>query len=155
MTRTVVELLQPYPLLFLLLGAGIADLWRCRRESTRRLLLVTVPFVALTALSLPAFAHLSLGALEWGYPPNRGRPADALAIVVLGGGIDPADATRLQAEMSTSTLKRACTPQRSTSRADAVRSSCPVVGPIPGRTPRRSPGSCATFSAIGGSTRPT
>ena len=102
----VTGLIQPYPAFFLLLGIGIANLWCRRREPIRRLLLVTVPFVALIVVSMPAVAHLSQGTLEWRYPPIEQRPDDAEAIVVLGGGIEPADATRLRAEMSSSTLLR-------------------------------------------------
>jgi uncharacterized SAM-binding protein YcdF (DUF218 family) len=97
---------QPYALLFLLLGIGIANLWHRRRESIRRLLLVTLPFVVLTVLSIPAIAHLSTGTLEWRYPPTEQRPDAAEAIVVLGGGVHPADATRLRAEMNSATLVR-------------------------------------------------
>ena len=100
------DLMQPYPLFFLLGGIGIANLWRRRRESIRRLLLVTLPFVALTLLSMPAVAHFSLGTLEWRYPPTEQRPDGAEAIVVLGGGIQPADATRLRAEMNSDSLWR-------------------------------------------------
>ena len=97
---------QPYSLLFLLLGVGIIESWRRRREPIRRLLVVTLSFVALAVLSMPAIAHLSLGTLEWRYPPTEERPDDAEAIVVLGGGVDPADATRLRAEMNSATLWR-------------------------------------------------
>lgn len=91
---------------FLLMGIGIVNLWRCRREPIRRLLPVTLSYVALTVLSMPAAAHLSLGTLEWHYLPTEQRPDDAEAIVVLGGGIHPADATRLAAEMNSDTLLR-------------------------------------------------
>jgi uncharacterized SAM-binding protein YcdF (DUF218 family) len=99
-------LLKPYPVFFLILGIGIANLWRRRRESKRRLLLVTLAYVILAAVSLPAIAHISLGTLEWRYPPIEQRPDDAEAIVVLGGGVHPADATRLRAEMNSETLGR-------------------------------------------------
>ena len=68
-------LLQPYLLLFVLLAAAIANLWRRRREPIRRLLVLTLAFVALAVLSIPAIAHLSLGTLEWRYPPAEQRPA--------------------------------------------------------------------------------
>jgi uncharacterized SAM-binding protein YcdF (DUF218 family) len=99
-------LLQPYVLLFLLLAAGAVTRWRRRREPIGRLLLAGLPFVALTALSMPAIAHLSLGSLEWRYPPTDQRPDQVEAIVVLGGGILPADATRLRAEMNPASLSR-------------------------------------------------
>src|SRR5262249_29321115 len=93
-------------LLFLFLGAGIAGLWWRRRVPIGRLLLATLPFAALTLLSTPALSHLALGTLEWHYPPSEQRPDDAEAIVVLGGGMDPPDATRLRAEPNSATLFR-------------------------------------------------
>jgi uncharacterized SAM-binding protein YcdF (DUF218 family) len=99
-------LLDPYRLLVLLLGAGIAILWRRRQVAVRCLLLVTLAYAALAVLSTPALAYLSLGSLEWRYPPTESRPDDTEAIVVLGGGIDPPDATRLRAEMNADTLFR-------------------------------------------------
>jgi uncharacterized SAM-binding protein YcdF (DUF218 family) len=119
----LIGLLQPYPVLFLLLGVGIANLWRRRRESKRRLFLITLAYVILAALSLPAIAHFSLGTLEWRYPPAEQRPDDAEAIVVLGGGVQSADATRLRAEMNSETLWRCL------HAADLYRKgkSCPVI----------------------------
>ncbi len=115
--------LQPYPVLLLLLGLGIAELWRRRRESIRRLLFVTIPFVGLTILSIPAVAHLSQGMLEWRYPPTERQPGNAEAIVVLGGGVLPADATRVRAEMNADSLLRCL------HGAEVYRQgpSCPVI----------------------------
>jgi uncharacterized SAM-binding protein YcdF (DUF218 family) len=95
-----------YRLLFLLLGAGIAILWRRRGVPVRRLLLATLAFAALVVLSTPALSYLSLGTLEWRYPPTDSRPDDAEAIVVLGGGMSPPDATRLRAELNPSSVFR-------------------------------------------------
>jgi uncharacterized SAM-binding protein YcdF (DUF218 family) len=106
MSGLLTGLLQPYLLLFLLSGIGIANLWRSRRAPIGRLLLATLPFAALTVLSTPAIAYLSLGTLEWRYPPEERRPDDAEAIVVLGGGIHLPDATRLRAEMNSDSLVR-------------------------------------------------
>jgi uncharacterized SAM-binding protein YcdF (DUF218 family) len=99
-------LLDPYRSLFLLLGIGIALLWRRRRVPTGRLLLATIAFAALVAISTPAIAYLSLGSLEWRYPPVDRRPDDAEAIVVLGGGMTSPDSTRLHAEMNADSLFR-------------------------------------------------
>jgi uncharacterized SAM-binding protein YcdF (DUF218 family) len=106
MSSVLSVLLDPYPSLFLLLGAGLVTLWRRRRERVRRLLLATLSFAALAALSMPAIAYVSSGMLEWPYPLTESRPADAEAIVVLGGGMHPPDATRLRAEMNEATLFR-------------------------------------------------
>jgi uncharacterized SAM-binding protein YcdF (DUF218 family) len=99
-------LFQPFPFLFLLMGLGITNLWRCRREPCRRLLPITVSFGALTLLSMPAVSYLSLGTLEWRYPPIEHRPGDAQAIVVLGGGLFHVGATLVDVEMNSATLSR-------------------------------------------------
>src|SRR5262249_38208490 len=85
-------LLDPYRVLFLLLGAGLVILWRRRQVPIGRLLLATLAFAGLAVLSTPALAYLCLGTLEWRYPPRESRPDDAEAIVVLGGGMHPPDA---------------------------------------------------------------
>lgn len=106
MTGLLTLLLDPYRLPILLLGAGIVVLWRRRCVPARRLLLVTSAFAILAVLSMPAVAYLSLGTLEWRYPPAHSRPDDAEAIVVLGGGMEPPDATRIHAELSADTILR-------------------------------------------------
>jgi len=109
--------------LFVLLGVGIANRWRRPREPIRRLLVITLPFVALTLLSMPAVAYFALGTLEWRYPPSEQRPDHARAIVVLGGGIELADATRVRAEMNSATLTRCLHGARVYHRGKP----CPVV----------------------------
>jgi len=99
-------LLRPLPFLLLLCGLALANLWRRRVESRRRLLLLTIPFVMLVIATIPAAVHPVLGSLEWPYPPLSGRPADAEAIVVLSGGIKPPDTIRTQAEPSDPTMNR-------------------------------------------------
>jgi uncharacterized SAM-binding protein YcdF (DUF218 family) len=106
MSGFLTGLLDPYRLLFLLLGAGIAILWRRRRVPIGRLLLTTLAFAALAVISTPAIAYLSLGTLEWRYPPVEGMPDGAEAIVVLGGGMNPPDTVRPRAEMNADTLAR-------------------------------------------------
>jgi uncharacterized SAM-binding protein YcdF (DUF218 family) len=70
------------------------------------LLLVTISFLGLTLLSLPAVAALAFGSLEWRYPPMRQRPADAQAIVVLGGSVRPPDSQRTRPELGRSSFDR-------------------------------------------------
>ena len=106
MYRLVVNLLRPYTIVSLLTALAIANLWRRRRESRGRLLLVTLPYGVLTIMSLPVVSYLALGTLEWQYPPLRQRPADAEAMVVLGGSVLPADAGRARAELGRSTFAR-------------------------------------------------
>jgi uncharacterized SAM-binding protein YcdF (DUF218 family) len=106
MYRFVVELLHPYAILWFLTGLAIANLWRKRRESRGRLFLITLPYVALTIMTLPLFSYLALGTLEWHYRLLRTQPADGEAIVVLGGSVLPADAGRARAELGRSTYAR-------------------------------------------------
>ncbi len=106
MYRFVTELIQPYPLLFLIGLAALAGLWRNRCASRRLLLAVTIPFVLLAILSLPAVAHLALGSLEWRYPPSLERPEHVDAIVVLAGGALGPDATLPWSEPAEDTIYR-------------------------------------------------
>jgi uncharacterized SAM-binding protein YcdF (DUF218 family) len=106
MYRFAVDLLQPYPLLYLATGLAIANLWHRRRESRGRLAVVTLAFVALTLPSIPAVSHLALGSLEWQYPPAGGGPADGEAIVVLSAGVLPPDPTRGPAELDEDSIRR-------------------------------------------------
>jgi uncharacterized SAM-binding protein YcdF (DUF218 family) len=72
----------------ILLGFAIFWLWRRRRETRKRLLLLTFPYLLLVIMSVPAVSYLLLGSLEWHYPPLEQRPADASAIVVLAGEVN-------------------------------------------------------------------
>jgi uncharacterized SAM-binding protein YcdF (DUF218 family) len=83
------RVLQPFPLLWLLLGLALLNLWRKRTESRRRLLLVTFPFVVLSIISLPAVSDLVVASLERQYPPLLHRPDDIQAIVVLSSYVFP------------------------------------------------------------------
>src|SRR6266851_3252811 len=101
-----VELLKPYPILMLALGLGLVRMWYKRRETRGRLLLVTVPFIALVVFSLQPIEYLALGTLEWKNKPLATRPKDAQAIVVLAGGATPANPWRPQPELDSETLYR-------------------------------------------------
>jgi uncharacterized SAM-binding protein YcdF (DUF218 family) len=102
----LVSLLRPYTLCVLLTAAGLAyTWWRCP-AARRRLCLALVPFGALVLLSLPCLAHLEMGSLEWPYPPLREPPAHVEALVVLGGGVFPADAVRARPQPTEDSLYR-------------------------------------------------
>ena len=101
-----VSLLEPFPLLLLLMGLAIASLWGKRRKSRRRLLLLTVLFLLLVTFSIPAVSYLALGSLEWQYPPLKQRPDSTKAIVVLSAAIYPPDDVRPRTVLSESTLYR-------------------------------------------------
>jgi len=102
----IVALCRPYTLLFLCVAVAVVGLWRRRRETRGRLLLLTVPFVGLTLVSTPALAFLAVGTLEWHYPPLDRRPTDAQAIVILAGGLVPPNAIHPRAELDEDSLMR-------------------------------------------------
>jgi uncharacterized SAM-binding protein YcdF (DUF218 family) len=106
MYRSLITLLQPYTLIILLMALAIANLWRKRVETRRRLLVLTVLFVGLTVLSTPAVGHLALRTLEDQYSPLEQRPGDAEVIVILAGGVSLPEEGDGPAEMDADTLQR-------------------------------------------------
>jgi uncharacterized SAM-binding protein YcdF (DUF218 family) len=106
MYRTITSLLQPDTLLFCATAFGLAILWWKRRESVRRLLLVTVPFVLLWLACTPLVTHLAARTLSNQYPPLAAPPADAEAIVVLSGCAHAADARGYAPQLCSDTLSR-------------------------------------------------
>lgn len=131
------HLLHPYTILLLLTGLGLANLWRKRSESRKRLLLVTVPYVLLVVFSLPAVAYLLVGSLEWQYPGLERRPEDTQAIVVLSSGVRRPDGPRRGFELDEDSLNRCLR------AAEVYREGkpCPVVatgGPAPDGDPDHS-----------------
>ena len=123
MYRFLADLCEPFLLLYLLAALAVANLWRKRLESRRRLLLVTVAFVALAALSTRAVAYLAVGSLEWQYPPRHDRPDRVEAIVVLACAVLPPDEVRLEAELGADTLARCIHAARLYHQGEP----CPVV----------------------------
>ena len=124
-------LLQPTFLLHATLGLAIANLWWKRRESRRRLLWVTVPYLLLSVCcTRPAgcFAH---AALEWPYPPSDEVPGDAQAIVVLSGAVRGEDGMLPKPELGTDTLYRCVHAARLHQKAKSLPilvSGGPIVG---------------------------
>ena len=104
--QIVSELLQPSAILSVVALLGLANLWRKRRESWRRLLLVTVPVVLLVACTVPAVGFLAMGSLESFYPQLDQVPEDAQAIVVLGGHVESVNESGKQFEPGNDTLRR-------------------------------------------------
>jgi uncharacterized SAM-binding protein YcdF (DUF218 family) len=98
-------LLRPHVLLCLAVTLALVRLWR-RGGEGRRPWWLLLPFVGLLLLCLPVTTHLATGSLEWHYPPLRERPADAGAVVVLGGYVRPADSMRPEPELGVDTLYR-------------------------------------------------
>jgi uncharacterized SAM-binding protein YcdF (DUF218 family) len=121
MYRTLVDLTQPTVWLYLLMVLGLVKLWR-QRQGDRRLLLVVVPFVVLSVACTPLAGYLTLGLLEWSYPPLEKQPDDVDAIVVLSGYVRVLG-PGTQVELGVDTLYRCL-------RAAEVyhqRKPCPVV----------------------------
>jgi uncharacterized SAM-binding protein YcdF (DUF218 family) len=106
MYRFVVGLAQPGFLLGLFILLVAANLWRKRRETRRRLLLLTVPLALLALWCTPVVGQLALGSLEWSYPPLAERPADTEAIVVLSGYVHVLDDNGTKVELGADTLYR-------------------------------------------------
>ena len=101
-----IELLNPYPILMVLLAFGLGNLWWKRRETRRRLLLVTVPFAGLFLLSLQPIEYVVLGSLEWTNDSLPARPREAMAIVVLAAAVRPANDGRLHQELDERSTQR-------------------------------------------------
>ena len=99
-------MLEPYPLVCLLLALALLNLWRKRRETRRRLVLLTIPVVGLVLLSTPVVSYFALGTLEWQYSPSEELPADAEAIVVLGGGYWPGEGESPRPELAPDSMYR-------------------------------------------------
>ena len=105
-TFLIWHLLQPFPLLCLLLGFAMLRLWRQGPQRRGGLLAVTVLYAGLVVLSLPAVSWLALRSLEGQYPPLRQRPLDAQAIVVLAGAVEPPSPIWPRPELDRPTLRR-------------------------------------------------
>jgi uncharacterized SAM-binding protein YcdF (DUF218 family) len=102
----VTQYFQPFPVCVLLMALGIGSLWHKRRETRRRLVVLSVCFLLMTVLTFPAVGYLLRGSLEWQYAPLEQRPEDVTAIVVLGGGVHPPDGPRLRAELDNDSQNR-------------------------------------------------
>ena len=105
MYHFVVALLQPFVLLYLVVGLVLLRLWRRQREQRRSLLILIGSFCTLFFCSTPLASYLALGSLEWSYPPPQ-RPEDAQAIVILAGYVHPADGVRRHPQLGPDTLYR-------------------------------------------------
>ena len=104
--RLVTHFLQPFVLLHLVMGLAIACLWWKSQSDRRRLVALTLAYGAFTFICLPVTGYLAIGSLEWSYPPLDRRPAQVDAIVVLSGGVIPADSVRPKTTPSAPTFYR-------------------------------------------------
>lgn len=82
-------LVHPYAPLLIILGLVIARLWFKGHLTRAARFALTIPYLLLLFISLPAVSHLALLTLERPFPPLDHRPKETQAIVVLGGYVDP------------------------------------------------------------------
>lgn len=101
-----VKLANPFLLVMLALGISLAMRWRRRENRSRWLLVVSLLYLALYIYCLPATSYFLCGSLEWSQPRVIERPAEADAIVVLGGGIVPAPQEGLVTRLADGSLWR-------------------------------------------------
>jgi uncharacterized SAM-binding protein YcdF (DUF218 family) len=130
-------LLQPTFLLYVALGLAIANLWRKRKESRGRLLLVVIPFLLLSLTCTRATGYFAHAALEWPYSASDEVPGDAQAIVVLSGYARGPDGILPRPELGSDTLYRCVHAARLHQKAKNL----PVLvtgGPIEGTRPAMS-----------------
>ena len=106
MYSLLVKLANPFLLVMLALGVALEMRWRRREHRSRWLLLVTLLYLVLYVYCIPATSYLLCGSLEWQLPRVIERPAEAAAIVVLGGGIIPAPHEGLTTRLADSSLWR-------------------------------------------------
>lgn len=106
MYQFVVTLLEPHIFLSVLIGLALVQLWRKRREPTRRLLPLVLLLAGLAVVSNPMVAHFAVVSLECPYPAVEERNAGAEAIVIFSGGIYAPSGPRRHAEMDEDTLHR-------------------------------------------------
>lgn len=116
-------LFEPYALLFLLTWAGMLSLWWKRAAGPRRLLVPTAGLALLTAANLPIVGWLLFATLEAGYRPGLDVPADAGALVVLGGYVRPDPVYPLGGVLADDTMGR-CVHAVEVHKASGIR---PVV----------------------------
>jgi uncharacterized SAM-binding protein YcdF (DUF218 family) len=94
MYRLIAELVDPFVVCHLILGAALALLWRSKEVPRGRLWVLTFAFLGLLLVCTQPGAYVAAGSLEWAIPPRYDLPEGTQAIVVLGGRVDPANDVR-------------------------------------------------------------
>ena len=82
-------IVQPYSVLMFVMGCTLLYIWFRRDVGRKPLLLITVVWLAIFAISAPVVSSALLDTLRLEYSPPAELPADVDAIVTLGGGISP------------------------------------------------------------------
>jgi len=100
-------LIDPFVICSLGLGTALAVLWlRLRNERQICLRVAVVAYLLLLIVAVPAVSYWPLRWIEGRYPQLNEDANGAQAIVVLGGGIAPADSIRRRPELSPSSSRR-------------------------------------------------
>jgi uncharacterized SAM-binding protein YcdF (DUF218 family) len=101
------SLLEPFPLGFLILGIALAASWkRFRRERANCLRAAIVVYLLTLVIAVPAVSYWPIHRIECKYAPLGDDTHGARAIVVLGGGIIPADSIRTRPVLASSSSRR-------------------------------------------------
>ena len=100
------HLLRPSTAVVLLILLAAVMLFRRRGDFRRWRRVFLASALLLVAVTNPAVSYLTLGSLQWHYPPSRDRPGDTQAIVILGGYLRPPDSTRPWQELGDDSLRR-------------------------------------------------
>lgn len=82
-------IVQPHSVLMLLMGCTLLTIWLKRDVGRKPLALLTTLWLAMFAVSAQGVTSKMLDSLRTRYPPPAQLPADADAIVTLGGGLEP------------------------------------------------------------------
>jgi uncharacterized SAM-binding protein YcdF (DUF218 family) len=106
MYALVVQLLEPYTLLFLGLVAATVCAWRRPPPRSRSLKAATILLGLLGLISMPLAGYVAQGSLEWSYPPGKVDASSDDTLVVLAGGLVVDDSEGTQYRLSDSTLQR-------------------------------------------------
>ncbi|MAG93713.1 MAG: hypothetical protein CMJ48_08195 [Planctomycetaceae bacterium] len=136
-------LLQPFVVCLLLSLAGLANLWRKRVETKRRLLLAAAPFALLILVSIPVVSWGSAAILETAHPRLDRRPDDAQAIVILGGYLSEPDETRPSPQLGIDSLRRCIR------GVELYRDGEPVPVLLTGRIADATPGELSVARVMG------
>ncbi len=105
--QCVKYLTDPYFICSLSLGMALAVLWkRFRHEKSLGLRMAITVYLLSLIIAIPATSFWPLRWIESNYPPLNDDAEGAQAIVVLGGGVSPADSVRKRPQLSLSSSRR-------------------------------------------------
>jgi len=106
MYHVVTALISPLPLVFLLLGLAVLNLWRAPRYNISRSAGVTFWYLLAVVSCMPVAAHFALDNLESHHAPLELLPEDTEVIVILSGGAYRINHVRIREQLDASTIYR-------------------------------------------------